>query len=193
MLAGKAWQSLQTQKSFTLIELLIVIAIISILAAMLLPALSQSREKAKTIKCASNLRQLGQAIEMYTNDWDDYLMPYKTNVDADWYLPLAPYTDDVTASKLRYSCPSTAPGDTYGQIGMNTYLFGYKKNQIKEPLRTVIMTDCKNQDTWDPFNSPERKSVRHSGGYNVLFLDGHVKWVDGGYSWALADWYPPAQ
>ena len=51
---------------FTLIELLIVIAIIAILAAMLFPVFARAREKARTISCTSNLKQLMMAVEMYT-------------------------------------------------------------------------------------------------------------------------------
>jgi prepilin-type N-terminal cleavage/methylation domain-containing protein len=57
---------------FTLIELLIVIAIIAILASMLLPALKNARESAKKIACTSNLKQLGTTVQMYANDFNGY-------------------------------------------------------------------------------------------------------------------------
>jgi prepilin-type N-terminal cleavage/methylation domain-containing protein len=75
MFARFATGNRRNHAGFTLIELLVVIAIIAILAAILFPVFAQAREKARTASCMSNMKQLGLACIMYSEDYDEMLVP----------------------------------------------------------------------------------------------------------------------
>lgn len=92
-------------RKFTLIELLVIIAIIAILAAILLPALGKARERAKAIKCAGNLKQVGSAMQMYINTWDGWIYPLRDDwTNGPWWF--SRLNDDFINNQEMFHCSS---------------------------------------------------------------------------------------
>ena len=90
------------KRGFTLIELLVVIAIIAILAAILFPVFAQAREKARGISCVSNEKQMGAAIMMYTQDYDE---SFPMGMDGNWHNSWAVTTQPYIKNYGVYRCP----------------------------------------------------------------------------------------
>ena len=95
----------ENKKHFTLIELLVVIAIIAILAAMLMPALQQARERARSINCLSNIKQIQFVWSNYTSSSNEWIMPFsgRDTTPKAWY-------NKIYKLELNTSCPlETSP------------------------------------------------------------------------------------
>ena len=192
------------RRNFTLIELLVVIAIIGILASMLLPALNQARERARTASCQNNLHQFGKAFMFYTQDYDDWT-PYCS--DGKEYFPRL-FLKSGYVAWGNLICPSVP--DTWGyqktfkdkydkdinlwqwcNYGLNIYACGdwsskLKISKIKQASRFLAMGET---FMGPPYNTAYYKLTNwadtswrwngilypwHVRTANVVYADGHV-------------------
>lgn len=184
---------------FSLVELLVVMGIIAILAAMLLPVTTKIRENGRRTACAANLRQLGTALHLYMQDYEQCMPPHDDadSGNADWrwdtiYLKLDSYYGqnyDILRCPNDRSWKRPAPSATgrWWSYGLNQAC-GYNSSKMItdfiDPPGTVVFFDSDeadggveddgNRPYQNPFSAAHR---RHQQGLNAMFFDVHVEWM----------------
>ena len=184
--ASQPLPRLARRSVFTLIELMVVITIIAILSTLLLPALKTAREKASSVQCAGNLKQIFTGTMTYTDNYCGYLPGApKNSWDESWVAPL---TEDgcvplgllQDSSKGGNGCPSDKTyGVYYYSYGLRTAARGKLLSRAAQGASmTYIFTDVPGRAKC-LINSTEIR-WNHSNGANFVFGDGHAQW----YSYA---------
>ena len=179
------------RQSFTLIELLVVVAIIAVLVSILLPALNSARANAQSVVCKSNLRQIGLALSLYSEDYGGHI-PQAAVLRRGgglptiyWFNVLEKYTGIAkhqgnNINEGLFQCPSRDVFDPNIGWGVG---WGTQIDRV-EDTQSLIIGD--NQDIPGSqiiylmgVSCPDDTKVaaRHNGGGNYLALDGHVDWL----------------
>ena len=160
--------------AFTLIELLVVIAIIAILAAILFPVFAQAREKGRQAACFSNMKQLGLAVTMYAQDYDESLpMWHWARRDQPqpliWYHALKPDVRNMAvyicpSDKRRALDPSWGPQATWPEMGQKWTAhisYGYNEPVLNGHDDGTTKARQRSPRGWNP-SGETRPSLRHA-------------------------------
>jgi prepilin-type N-terminal cleavage/methylation domain-containing protein len=187
---------MKLRHAFTLIELLITVGIIAVLAALLLPALSQCKEQGRRTACVNNLRQINQSIRFYADDWADSLPvlpdpnPYPNGVGAYYkelvkgYLGLS---GPPTGSEKIFTCPSDSIIRTQVSHAFTSYTFngyeaspgaitritGQRLSAISDSSRAVLVAEY--PAFWGGSWHPSIKAPCANAQAVVSFVDSHVR------------------
>lgn len=156
---------------FTLVEMLVVIGIIAVLAAILFPVYNSARAKARETSCLSNLKQIGTAVEAYAQDTGGFLPLANNRPGEQGGYGMATVLKSYTQSTEIFRCPADA--DNMWQTQGTSYDYAQGMLNLGMPLQRrdlpfgVQPSKCPLagdfEDDW------------HTGGPNVLFVDGHVR------------------
>jgi type II secretory pathway pseudopilin PulG len=181
-----------------LIELLVVISIIAILAALLLPALAKAKASAQRTACVSNLRQVNMALHLYADDFEDALPvlptpnPYPNGVGA-YYKELVKgflgLTGPPSPEEKVFACPADPEVHLQQWHAFTSYTFsgyevgpadipritGKKLGAIANPTRAVLAGEVTAffGGSWHPFRKEPYRDARNV----VSFVDGHIAFI----------------